>query len=491
MIKKILTTLALLMLLLSISQQSMAKTIELPDMGASSNLALTPQMEDQIAHSVVAQLKNSHQLVEDLELNAYLESLGLHLIESGQKNYQSYRFFLQGSPEINAFASPGGIVTVYSGLFLATETESELASVLAHEIAHVTQKHLARAIEKSKQMDIPMTLGMIAGVLLGAVASSPDIGVASVSGLSALGVQNQINFTRENEIEADSVGIETLAKANYDPYGMSRFFQKLQNQNRYMTGNYPEFLLTHPVTINRIAVSSQKADNFVKKNSMLKQDNTVYSLMKAKLDIITSMDKQQTHQKYQLLSGQNTIKQRADYWYGYGLSFFHDGKIKQALSILRKLYQTDNTNSYYITAYCEALLNSDNSKNQQQAMQILAQSLKKHPFHKIITALYSEALIQSGQAQQSIKLIEKYFQYASVDAIFYKQLAYAYQQTNQPILSRIAQADFFYNNAQYQQALNVLQMARNEAKDNFYQLSQIEAKISINKQKLIWLKEEP
>jgi len=162
--------------------------------------------------------------------------------------------------DINAFAGPGGYIGVNSGLILMTEAESELASVIAHEIGHVTQRHLFRAAEAAGRLSIPTMAATLAAILLG--TQSPAMGQAAIMAIQAGSVQFQINFTRENEEEADRVGMQTLANSQFDPRSMPTFFERLQQSTRYYGQNIPEFLRTHPVTASRISDTRGRAETY-------------------------------------------------------------------------------------------------------------------------------------------------------------------------------------------------------------------------------------
>jgi predicted Zn-dependent protease len=472
---KLLLTLSFLLF----SQISTTREIILPDIGASSSIVLSQDMENKIGRSVINQLQNSFGLINDLEINTYLNNLGYSLVEQTGDSLNSFTFFLLNSPQINAFATPGGIVAVYSGLFLTTETESELASVVGHEIAHVTQNHLARAFEKASQMNIPLSLGLIAAIILGA-AGAPEAGIAAATGVQAMGTQSQIDVTRANEKEADRVGIKYLYKANYNPYGMPEFFQKLHQKNRYVGGSdYPEFLRTHPVTTNRIAESHERAVQYHKKITFIK-DESNYLFMKGKLLVIASRNTHQIEDHYQKLSNNNSRKHPV-YKYIYAQSLLKNHKPTQAIEVFKQLYERDKNNTYIITGYAKSLLASKESNNNKEGLKLLDKALKEHPLDMVLSAYYAEALIQMGKITQSIKFIKKYNQYSLGQAIFYKLLSRAYGKQGDLLKAHIAQADYYYLRGQYKQAITQISLAKKQAKksnsEDFYSLSRLDSKL--------------
>lgn len=455
-----------------------AKEIILPDIGASSSIAMSAAMEDKIGRSIISQLRNSHGLIEDLELKEYINSLGYSLVEQTDDSLQPFHFFLLNSGQINAFATPGGVVAVYSGLFLNSDTESELASVLGHEIAHVTQHHLARALEKASQMNIPMTIGLIAGILLGA-AGAPGAGLAAITGLQAFNTQSQINFTRANEKEADRVGMKYLYKANYNPYGMNDFFQKLHQKNRYTGKNYPEFLRTHPVTTDRMSEAMSRADLYYrKKNKVLFiRKEEAYRLMKGKLLVLTAQNITQVEDYYRDLSQSRSITKNSEYQYTYAQALLKNNKIKSAIKQFKRLYKSNKNNLYFINGYAQALLSSEKEILNNQGISLLQSALQQYPLNKILSAHYAQALIKTKQYKKSIAFIKNYNKYRLKHPIFYKLLSRAYGKQGNKLEDHLANGEHFYLNGQYDQAITQFKIAKKYAKNNFYTLSKLDSKV--------------
>ena len=233
-----------------------AERLDLPDMGASSDTILSKAEEEEYAKALVRQMRAYEVLVEDPMIAAYFEDMGYRLASNSDRPDKAFTFVVIGQDVVNAFAAPGGVIALYSGLILAADDESEVAGVLAHEIAHVTQQHLYRALENQQAMTIPIALAMLAIALAGGGDSQAITG-ALVSGQAAA-AQSAINYTRQNEYEADRIGISTLSRAGYDPAGMPEFFEKMGRITRAMGEGPPEFLRTHPVTVSRIAEAENR-----------------------------------------------------------------------------------------------------------------------------------------------------------------------------------------------------------------------------------------
>ncbi|SPW58450.1 putative peptidase [Escherichia coli] len=222
----------------------------LPDMGTSAGSTLSIGQEMQMGDYYVRQLRGSAPLINDPLLTQYINSLGMRLVSHANSVKTPFHFFLINNDEINAFAFFGGNVVLHSALFRYSDNESQLASVMAHEISHVTQRHLARAME-DQQRSAPLTwVGALGSILL--AMASPQAGMAALTGTLAGTRQGMISFTQQNEQEADRIGIQVLQRSGFDPQAMPTFLEKLLDQARY-SSRPPEILLTHPLPESRLA----------------------------------------------------------------------------------------------------------------------------------------------------------------------------------------------------------------------------------------------
>src|SRR6185436_9722074 len=212
-----------------------SSAVRLPDLGDASGSELSLQMERKIGESIVRDIKfREPSYLDDAEVSEYLNGLGSRMSNAGAGMRQDFEFFAIRDPSINAFALPGGFVGVHTGLITSADNESEIASVIAHEMAHVTQRHIARGFGLQKQMQLPMMIAMAAALLL--ARSRPDLaGGASMAAQGSV-IQTQLSYSRDFEREADRVGFQTLQDAGFDPRAMGMFFEKLQRATRIMDG---------------------------------------------------------------------------------------------------------------------------------------------------------------------------------------------------------------------------------------------------------------
>ncbi|MCX7556826.1 M48 family metalloprotease [Xanthomonadaceae bacterium JHOS43] len=234
----------------------------LPDMGSSAGELLTPAQEHAYGAMMVRQLRGYGMVLDDPLLEGYIEGLGYRLASRSDRPNQPFTFFLMRSRQINAFATIGGFIGVNAGLVLTAEREDEVAAVLSHEIAHVTQRHVLRAVERAQRDQLPIMLGMLGAILAASQAGSGDGVQAAMIGGMSLMQQRQIDYTRSNEHEADRLGIQTLARAGYEPLAMADFFGRMERQMRGNLGGaqVPEYLRSHPVTTTRISEAKARAE---------------------------------------------------------------------------------------------------------------------------------------------------------------------------------------------------------------------------------------
>ncbi len=247
----------------------------LPDIGSSAGELLTPARQAEYGGMMLRELRNYGYLLEDPLLDEWMQNMGGRLGADSDQPRQAYTFFLLKDRQINAFATLGGYIGMNAGLILTAEREDEVAAVLSHEIAHVTQQHVLRGVERAQRDQIPILLGMLGAIVLAQAAGGTSGGEASQAAVaSAMGLiqQRQIDYTRSNESEADRVGIRTLARTGYDAEAMAGFFERMSQAMRGNRGGdrerTPDYLQTHPVTTTRISEARQRAEQITKENSI-------------------------------------------------------------------------------------------------------------------------------------------------------------------------------------------------------------------------------
>ena len=320
-------------------------SLELPDIGTAAGGTLTIDQELIYGDAYMRIIRNSQPIVNDPVLNQYIDTLGHRLVANANDVKTPFQFFMIRDRNINAFAFFGGYVALHSGLFLHAQSESELASVLAHEIAHVTQRHLARSMEGQARRT-PATIAALAASVLLAIAA-PEAGIAALTATTAGNMQSQINYTRSNEKEADRFGINTLAKAGFDVNAMPRFFGRLADEYRYAS-TPPPMLLTHPLPQDRITDSRARARSYPPLKLAPSLDyHLARSRIVARYAGINN-DAALDWFERQLKKAPKAIVPSLEY--GQALVYLDSKKLDKAEPILTKLMNSDPTNLFYLDA---------------------------------------------------------------------------------------------------------------------------------------------
>ena len=368
-----------------------AQSENLPDIGSPSDSVLSKQQEAQIGRTIYKSLWASGNILTDPEIQEYIQSLGLKLGSHAQNGEQRFRFFVVNDPAINAFALPGGVIGVHSGLLLATETESELAGVLAHEIAHVTQRHISRAIYANQKASI-LTMAALLGAILVGVAGGVDgeIVQGAVAASQGIAMQQQIGFTRSNESEADRVGVGVLANAGYDPMGMPDFFETMGRITGSSGSQIPEFLRSHPVSTDRVAETRARAEQYP---DLDRSDTIGYSLTKARVRLMTT-GRPDLALNY-FINEQTNPKHVGDIGieYGIALSMLEMNNYEGAREQFAELVEVNEEIIHFYTGLAQAQMGLG---DRQTAFATYEQAMHLFPRNVPLTVRYSEALVQYG-----------------------------------------------------------------------------------------------
>jgi len=448
-----------------------ADNINLPDLGDSSAAAISPSQERRLGEDFMRRARQSLAMSDDPELNGYVQALGQRLLGQTETSYREFRFFMVNDSSINAFAVPGGFVGMHRGLVLATQNEAELASVMAHEITHVTQKHIPRLIAESQRATLPAMAAILASILL-ATAGHGAGAEAGIVATQAAVAQRGINFTRSFEEEADRIGMTTLARAGFDPNGMPSFFERLQMLNRHNDTSLPEFLRTHPVTTNRISDARNRAERLPKNAS---RDSEDYLHVHAKLraaergsdaEIVRGFRSNLEQGKYRDIHAER---------YGYALALLRSRELAAARIEIQKLIAHRPNRVYYRILQAEIEMASNQPK---QALAIYEEAQKNAPNHPGLLRYHAETLLKNGQPRRAQELLQTAVRHTGDDPTLYRLLAQAAGASNNPLEAHKAAAEQYYLNGNPQGAIEQFRLALKHAGDNFYQASSIEARIA-------------
>lgn len=442
----------------------------LPNLGDASGQIISPKQDKELGAYFMRQVRQAGMVLNDEESTSYLQALGQKLATHSENPGYGFTFFLVNDDSINAFAGPGGYIGANVGLVLAAESESELAGVLAHEIAHVTQRHLARSFEAQERMSLPTTAAILAAILIGATAD-PSAGAAALTAASAAGMQAQINFTRANEQEADRVGIQTLADADFDPFGMPRFFERLQKNSKLYGTRPPEFLSTHPVTINRISEATTRAETYPR---VKEYTNLDFLLIQARLRVNNFANPKQVLADVRRYEGKSGGKSPVEQ-YEFALLLSINEQHDEALPIIQKLQKSDPDRIAYRLSLGKILRAA---KQEREALDIYKDTLDLYPGEAMVILPYATTLMATGNTEKAYTLLTDITSNNEVDPQIYKLLAQAAGATDRPVQTHTAMSQYYFMNGYTKQAIEQLKLAEKSPSLSAYQTERIQARIA-------------
>jgi predicted Zn-dependent protease len=370
-----------------------ADDIKLPDMGSPADAVLSKTVEAQIGRQIMRDIRLSGAVVEDPQITEYINDIGHRVAAQTNDGDYTFTFFVVDDPNINAFALPGGYIGVHTGLIEATRNEDELAGVIAHEIAHVTQRHIARAVHANSRQSILTTALMLGAMVLGAAGGSGDALQGAMAIAQGTAAQQQINFTRNNEYEADRIGIGALAGAGFDPHGMASFFEVMSRQNTTSPElRLPEFLRTHPVTTARIAEARNRAQGYP---HSLRQDSTSYGIARSRI-VVERFDTPE--QAVQYFEQRDYELQTDAEKYGRAVAYQRAGQHGKARRIFEELVDADQKVIAYHIGLGQSQLALEDYAVGQATFQ---QAIDLFPRNVPLVIEFGEQLIGLGKAKDA------------------------------------------------------------------------------------------
>jgi predicted Zn-dependent protease len=369
---------------------------DLPDIGSPASSSLSLDDEYRIGLQVMRQLRDEGQIIEDPEATEYLNALGARIVaQASGDSAQRFQFFFVRDDSINAFALPGGFIGVNYGLVLATRNESQLAGVMAHEIAHVTQRHIARRVRSQGRQSIATMAAILAAILIGAATGSSDAALGGISMAQGAAMQQQINFTRANESEADRVGMGFLAAAGFDPYGMPDFFETIGRRSSLEAQSrsaLPEILQSHPVTSNRIAESRGRAAQY--HDLKPTPESVSYSLTRERLRVLITPPEDNVRRYY--ADRREQQDQTPGERYGEALASLQAGNSRASLDSLTDLARQFPQVPMLQSTLGQALMSAGATT---ESLDTFRRALTLSPRNIPLTMRYAEALLKADQAK--------------------------------------------------------------------------------------------
>ncbi len=442
-------------------------TDQLPDIGTTAASTLSIAQEMQMGDFYIRQLRGSAPLINDPLLQQYINQLGMRLVNHAHSVRTPFYFHLISNDEINAFAFFGGNVVLHSALFRYADNESQLASVMAHEISHVTQRHLARAMEDQKRY-APLTwVGALGSILL--AMASPQAGMAAMSGTLAGSRQGMISFTQQNEQEADRIGLQVLQRAGFDPQAMPAFLDKLLDQARY-SSRPPEILLTHPLPESRLSDTRNRANQM---RPVVVQSSEAFYMAKVRvLGMYNTGRNQLTGELLESLDKGNVRQQHAAR-YGRALQAMENKNYAEAWRQLQPLLSASPDNPWYLD------LATDIDLGQNKAASAIsrlngAPGLKTNP---VLQLNLANAWVQSGQSAKAAAILNRYTFSHRDDTNGWDLLAQAEAAQGNRDQELAARAELLALRGQLDQAITLLSSASSQVKVGSLQQARYDARI--------------
>jgi predicted Zn-dependent protease len=512
--------------------------VRLPSLGSSADTVMSPQEAAQYGAEFLRQLRAAHLVLDDPQIDQYLRTLGYRLVSASTDPAQHYTFTLINVPEINSFATFGGYIFIFSGMLTVTQNQDQLAAVMAHELAHISQHHLQRAMEDQKKSTPLYVLGAFAAALAASrvdsgsnrnTVTSPygygygtnqpysagmDPAIGAFYSVMAMMQQHQIEFTRSDESEADHVGIATLAKAGFKPEAMANFFARMQDLLRpggeggMAAGNLPDFLQDHPVTSVRIADARARARvleqqmktsrgpsgnvsapgllplPFVKRGTDLSGAAAVgpseeqYLLMRERVRVLASSNPRAVLDYYVRNSAGNPKFATAlANRYGHALALVQVSQAAKALPIMQQLADAQPDNLTLALGLADT---ERQAGERSQALQHYAALNRAWPNDPAIVLSYSRALLDSGSktdAKAAQALLNPLLNDTSEPSL-YATYGHASHVAGDEVHAGIAYADATFLSGHAADALDQLHRLLKRKDLDYYTRAQIDARIA-------------
>ncbi len=460
---------------------SPAAAQNLPNLGDTERAELSPQLERKLGEQIMRDIRRDRDYIDDAAITEYLNNFGNSLVSirpeaRGEASYD-YFFFAVRDPMLNAFALPGGFIGVHSALLLAAQNESELASVLAHEIGHVAQRHIARMLGQQRQDSlIPLASAILAAL---AARGSPDASAALLMGGQGVALQRQLNFSRDAEREADRIGLQILRDAGFETSGMIAFFSRMQTATRGYTDTAPAYLRSHPLTTERIAdIQARTRDQRYRQRA----DSLDFHLVRARMRVLQDPSAQGLRDAmvaFDTQQQQKTRNQVVSALYGKAMIALRQGALADARSLLQEAQATAQGPSAPVQSAVLSNLSIEiklAANQNAEALKEADSARQKFPLSRGIARQYADALIATGRHDEAVNYLRDQAQLYRQEPKLYEQLAMAYAAQGKQALQHLALAESYALQGSVPAAIEQLGIARRSPDASFYDQAMIDAR---------------
>lgn len=469
MIDRMRTSSALLLACLLVSPTVPAQIL-LPDLGDSAQAGFTSSDEARAGRDGFRWLRENNALLGDAELDDYLRRMSVRLANSSPDPAQHYRLFAIDDNQINAFAMPGGYIGIHTGLIVAAQNESELASVMAHEMAHVTQHHIARQMEQRGLGNLMALGGMLAAVLAASAGGGANAAIAAATAGPGLAIQNQLSFSRDFEREADRVGIQTLGKAGFDSRAMGSFFERLQKTNRINDNNALAFLRTHPVTSERVSDAENRAAS---QPARMPADSVEFLLAREKSRVAVMEPLAAARFYRDAIRDRRYVSEMAQ-WYGLSAALLAQNDIAGAREANRRAAALAGQPNPWLIGQEAAIELA--ARNYDVAARLYHDGRARFPDAPALAYGEIDSLIAGKRLDPARDLAEREVTRRPDSAVLWQRLARIYADRD-VMRYHFALGQQFYYEGNYRAALEQYRFARDARGDDFYVRSRIDARV--------------
>lgn len=484
---------------------AVAQDSRLPDIGSSAGELITPAKEAEYGAMLLAQLRHYDFLLEDPLVDSWLDTLGQRISGASDDPRRSYTYFMLRERDINAFATLGGHIGVNAGLVLAAEREDEVAGVLAHEVAHVTQEHVLRAVERARRDQLPILLAMLGAIAVANSAggnSSSDAAQAAMVTAMGLAQQRQIDYTRSNESEADRVGIQALARAGFDPMGMADFFAKLHARSRTnaasLYGETPDYLRTHPMTTTRITEAKERVERVRRPAPTpaggLRSDNPllpggldiglatgagrtgVFEFARERLRVLSAPTPADAIREYEAFARGRPLSEAEEY--GLAVAHLQAGRPRQALPLLMPLAARRPGQLWLELTVAEAQARAGDAAAADERFEAL---VRRAPTSRPVALTYARVLGERGTAaagKRAQAVLRPLLPTSGSDAVFQRVFARASELAGDTARAGEAHAEATYLSGRPELALVQLNHLKKREDLDYYARARVDARIA-------------
>lgn len=440
----------------------------LPDLGDASQAVLSPQQERRIGESIMSDIRRSSELLDDAEVTDYLNSLGARLVANSEAASSHFEFFVVKDSTLNAFALPGGFIGVHTGLILSAQSESELASVLAHEISHVTQHHLARVIAGTQKNTLTSLAALAVAIL--ASRSNPQVASAAIATAQATSIQSQLDYTREHEREADRVGLQTLERSGFDARAMTSFFERMQKYGRLYENNAPVYLRTHPLTTERISDVQNRVESLPYRQV---PDSLDFRLVRARVEASQGAATPAI-KAFQAALRDKKYSNEAAQHYGLAIALLRAKDYDAAADELAFARKAVAAHPMFDALAAQIKLAAGQTA---AALDECRVSLRRYPHHRALVYVCAETRLRARQPNEALSLVSGALQARGGDYRLYQLQAEAYAAQGKNLQQHMALAEAYALSGRLGEAVEHLQIGLKARDGDFYHSSIAEARL--------------